>query len=93
MDRVGYGIIGTGFIADLHAHALKVVPEANLLAVASPSPGKARRFADERRIPHAYQDYRELLARPDIQLVSLALPNDLWKNPGSKDRTSERTSR
>jgi myo-inositol 2-dehydrogenase/D-chiro-inositol 1-dehydrogenase len=77
MDKVGYGIIGSGFIADLHAHALRVVPEANLLAVASPTPGKARRFAEERGIPHAYTDYRELLARDDIHLVSLALPNDL----------------
>ena len=47
------------FIADLHAHALRMVPEANLLAVASPTPGKARRFADERKIPHAFTDYRE----------------------------------
>jgi myo-inositol 2-dehydrogenase / D-chiro-inositol 1-dehydrogenase len=76
MDRVGYGIIGSGFVADLHAHALRLVPEANLVAVASPTPGKAARFAAERGIPHAYEDYRELLARPDIQLVSLALPND-----------------
>jgi myo-inositol 2-dehydrogenase/D-chiro-inositol 1-dehydrogenase len=74
--QVGVGIIGSGFIADLHAAAMRMVPEIDLVAVASPTPGKAAAFAHERGIPHAYEDYRALLERPDIQLVSLALPND-----------------
>lgn len=76
MERVKVGIIGSGFIADLHAHAMATVPEIELVAVASPTPGKAAAFARQRGIPDAYEDYRELLARPDIQMVSLALPND-----------------
>src|SRR3970040_427302 len=76
MDRVGGGIIGSGFIAALHAGAMTMVPEIDLVAVSSPTPGKAAAFAHERGIPHAYEDYRRLLDRPDIQLVSLALPND-----------------
>lgn len=76
MDRVGVGIVGSGFIADLHAAAMKMVPEIDLVAVASPTPGKAAAFARERGIPHAYEDYREMFARSDIQMVSLGLPND-----------------
>jgi len=76
MDRVGLGIIGSGFVADIHAHAIKHVPEIDLVAVASPTPGKAKTFAADRGIPHAYEDYRELIARPDVQVVTLALPND-----------------
>jgi myo-inositol 2-dehydrogenase/D-chiro-inositol 1-dehydrogenase len=76
MERVGIGIIGSGFIADLHAAAIAMVPEIDLVAVASPSKGKAAAFAHERGIPHAYEDYRSLLERRDIHLVSLALPND-----------------
>ena len=76
MDRVGVGIIGSGFVADIHAHAIKQVPEIDLVAVASPTPGKAKAFAADRGIPHAYEDYRELIARPDVQMVTLALPND-----------------
>ncbi len=76
MDRVGVGIIGSGFVADIHTHAIKHVPEIDLVAVASPTPGKAKAFAADRGIPHAYEDYRELIARPDVQMVTLALPND-----------------
>jgi predicted dehydrogenase len=76
MDRIGVGIIGSGFIADLHAAAMRMVPEIELVAVASPTPGKAAAFAHERGIPHAFQDYRELVERSDVQMVSLGLPND-----------------
>src|SRR5919206_3253952 len=76
-DRVRVGIVGSGFIADIHAAALKMVPEAELVAVASPTPGKAQHFADERQIPHAYQDYHDMLARDDVDVVLLGLPNYL----------------
>jgi myo-inositol 2-dehydrogenase / D-chiro-inositol 1-dehydrogenase len=72
------GIIGSGFVADIHAHAIRhFVPNAEVVAVASPTPGKAARFARERGIPNAFENYRDLLAMPDIDLISLALPNDL----------------
>ncbi len=75
---VRVGLIGSGFVADIHAHAFqKFVPEAEVVAVASPTPGKASRFARERSIPHAFEDYRDLLALKEIDLVTLALPNDL----------------
>lgn len=75
---VKVGIIGSGFVADIHAHAFRqYVPGAEVVAVASPTPGKAASFARERGIPNAYEDYRALLERKDIQLVTLALPNDL----------------
>jgi predicted dehydrogenase len=76
MQTVGVGIVGSGFIADLHAAAMKMVPEIDLVAVSSPTPGKAAAFARERGIPHSYEDYRVMFDRPDIQMVSLALPND-----------------
>ncbi len=76
MEKVGVGIIGSGFVADIHAHAIKHVPEMDLVAVASPTSGKAKAFAADRGIPHAYEDYRELIARPDVHVVTLALPND-----------------
>ena len=42
---VKVGLIGSGFIADIQAHAIKqFVPDAEVVAVASPTPGKATRF-------------------------------------------------
>ncbi len=77
MAVVNVGIIGTGFVADIHAAAFGMVADAKVVAVASPSPGKAREFADQRGIAQAFEDYRDLLALPDVQMVTLCLPNDL----------------
>src|SRR5689334_18024956 len=77
MEKVRVGLIGSGFISDLHAAAFKMLPDAELVAVASPTAGKAARFAHERSIPHAFEDYRHLLDRQDIDVVTVALPNHL----------------
>ncbi|MDQ2681968.1 MAG: Gfo/Idh/MocA family oxidoreductase, partial [Chloroflexota bacterium] len=75
--KVGVGIIGSGFIAEIHAESMARVPDARVVAAASPTAGRAAEFAGRHGIPHHYSDYREMLARDDIQVVSLALPNDL----------------
>ncbi|MBI4582330.1 MAG: Gfo/Idh/MocA family oxidoreductase [Planctomycetes bacterium] len=77
MDRVNVGLIGTGFIADIHAAALAMLPEAKVVAVASPTPGKANKFAEKRGIPKSFEDYRDLLALKEIDLVNLCVPNYL----------------
>ncbi|HLZ10237.1 MAG TPA: Gfo/Idh/MocA family oxidoreductase, partial [Chloroflexota bacterium] len=77
MDQIGVGIIGSGFIASVHVEAFSRVPEAQIVAMASPTPGRAEQFARQYHIRHFYEDYRALLERPDIQLVTLALPNFL----------------
>jgi predicted dehydrogenase len=75
---VKVGLIGSGFVADIHAHAFRhFVPNAEVVAVASPTPGKAAKFAQDRGIPDAFENYRDLLARKEIDLVTLCLPNDL----------------
>ncbi len=77
MCRVKVGLLGAGFVADLHAAAFKMVPDAEVVAVASPPPGQAKRFAEQRSIPHAFTDYRDLLAIEEIDMVTLGIPNDL----------------
>jgi predicted dehydrogenase len=77
-NRVKVGLIGSGFVADIHAHAFgQFVPDAEVVAVASPTPGKAARFAGKHGIPHAFEDYRDLLAMKEVYLVTLGVPNDL----------------
>ena len=45
-SRVKVGIIGSQFQADIHATSLQIMPdEAEVVAVASPSPGNAATFA------------------------------------------------
>jgi myo-inositol 2-dehydrogenase/D-chiro-inositol 1-dehydrogenase len=77
VEQVGVGIIGTGFIGSVHVEAFRHNPEARIVAVASPTAGRAEAFARQHAIPNHYQDYRAMLERSDIQMVTLALPNYL----------------
>jgi predicted dehydrogenase len=77
METVRVGLVGSGFIAAIHAEALRQVPGALVVAVASPTPGRAEQFAAARAIPHHFTDDRALYDRKDVDLVVLGLPNDL----------------
>lgn len=71
------GIIGSQFVANLHAEAFRHVPDAEVVAVASPTEGHARAFAEEHGVPRWFTDYRDILRLPDVDLVTLACPNHL----------------
>src|SRR5688572_25164849 len=75
--RLGVGIIGSQFISTIHAHALKSCAAAELVGVASPSPGNAAKFAEKFGIPRHFTDYRKLYDEPDVDLVVIGAPNDL----------------
>jgi predicted dehydrogenase len=64
----GFGIIGTGSIADFHAAAIKEIPNGRLVAVANRTEARAKAFAEKEGCEYA-TDYKELLARPDIDIV------------------------
>src|SRR5258708_3078910 len=74
---VKVGLIGSQFISAIHAESLKSCPQAEIAAVASPTPGNAERFAKRFGIPRALTDYGELLALPEIEMVVVGVPNDL----------------
>lgn len=73
---VRVGLIGSQFISSIHARALQHASRAEVVAVASPTPGNAASFAKEFRIPHHFTDYRQML-EGDLDLVVIGAPNDL----------------
>jgi predicted dehydrogenase len=76
--RVKVGIIGSQFQADIHADSFRILPdEAEVVAVASPTPGNAARLASKHNIPRVFADYKLMLAEPDIEMVTIAAPNYL----------------
>ena len=78
MRRVKIGIIGSRFQADCIAEAVKTVSsDAEVVAVASPTPGNADAFAARHDIPRAYTSHRDLVGDPDVELVAIAAPNYL----------------
>lgn len=66
-----FGIVGAGLIAPTHCRAIRSLPNAELAACCDLDRSKAEKLAAEHGIPSTYTDYRELLARPDIDVVEV----------------------
>lgn len=77
MEKVNVGLIGSGFISAIHAEAIRQCSEAAVLAVASPTPGKAEAFAARHGVRHLFTDYRKLLEVQELHMVVLGIPNHL----------------
>ncbi|MDQ3702452.1 MAG: Gfo/Idh/MocA family oxidoreductase [Chloroflexota bacterium] len=73
------GLIGAGFAAGLHLRAYRACgrPTARVVALAGARLDRARRVAGEYGIADAYDDYRRILDRPDVDVVDLCAPNHL----------------
>jgi predicted dehydrogenase len=71
------GLAGAGFVAEIHAHALKpLAGRAAITAVASRSAERAQAFAGRHGIAGVVPSFEDLLARGDIDAVDLCVPND-----------------
>jgi len=77
---VGVGLVGSGFISQVHAEAFSRSAVASVRAVASRSPDRAAAFARQWEIPAWHTDYRELAGRPDVDLVCIGAPNWLHRD-------------
>jgi predicted dehydrogenase len=75
--RFNVAVIGAGAIGQDHVASFRLHPSANVAAVADVSLERAVETAERFGIPDAYTDYRKILSRDDIQVVSIALPNYL----------------
>lgn len=76
MDQVKVGIIGCG-IAQFHTSAYAAEPRAKMVAIAGLDTDRCRELAQKHDIAEIYSDYRELIEKADIDLVSVAVPNHL----------------
>jgi len=76
-NSVRVGLVGSQFISGIHADALKRCSRAELLAVASPTPGNAAALAQRFGIPHALTDYRKMLDIEELDMIVIGAPNDL----------------
>ncbi|MEK6947641.1 MAG: Gfo/Idh/MocA family oxidoreductase [Nanoarchaeota archaeon] len=81
--KIGFAIIGTGTIADVHAKAILKNKDAKLIAVRSESKERAEEFAKKYGIK-AYTDYEELLKDKDIQAVDIVTKNNTHAELGIK---------
>ncbi len=79
MDKVGVGIIGSGFVSEIHAEAFQEVPEAQIVAACGKDSEGVGQFARRWNIPFHTTDYRRVLERKDVDMVVVGIPNDLHR--------------
>jgi UDP-N-acetyl-2-amino-2-deoxyglucuronate dehydrogenase len=81
MTKHGFGIVGTGVIADTHAKAIAALPNAHLVAVTDVRPNSRHAFAAAHDCA-AEPDLAALLAREDVEVVSVCVPSGLHAEIG-----------
>lgn len=73
--KVRLAIIGTGGMAHRHAECFSTVPGCQLVAACDVLPERAKAFAEKFAIPNVYSDSAMLLAKADIDAVSIVAPD------------------
>ncbi len=71
MTKIKFAVIGLGWFGEKHCEALSAIPNVELFAVCTRTQSRLREVADRFQVPHAYTDYHELLANPDVDAVNV----------------------
>ena len=75
-EKIRVGVIGCG-AGEGHARGYAALPEVELVALAGLDQEHCQEIGSALNIPRLYRDYTELLAQPDIEAVSVCVPNYL----------------
>ncbi len=81
MDKkiLNVGVISCSGMAEGHMKGVIAHPQAKLVAVCDIDLEKAKTVAERRGVDRVYQDYKELLAQPDIDAVIIVTPDHLHR--------------
>jgi predicted dehydrogenase len=80
-------MIGYGFIGKVHTHAHRSLPlfydplpaQTKMVGVCTATPASGQKAVVQAGFEFATNDYQEILAREDIQIVHICTPNDAHK--------------
>ena len=76
-DKIRIGMIGVGQIGKSHLQRYTEVEGAEIVAAADIDRAELDRVAAQYKIPHAFTDFRQLLALAQVQAVDVCLHNNL----------------
>lgn len=74
-EKIRWGIVGLGNIAQKFADDLKLIADGELTAVASRDIQKAKRFGELNNAKHAFGSYQELFKCTEVDVVYIATPH------------------
>jgi predicted dehydrogenase len=75
-DKLRVGIIGAG-VGRAHAEGYAALPRVELAAIAGLDDERVQALAARFGVPQTFREYADMLAQPDIDAVSIAVPNAL----------------
>jgi UDP-N-acetylglucosamine 3-dehydrogenase len=81
MDRLRIGVIGLGWFGEIHCETIAGVPTLELAALCTRTPERLKGQAEKFGVKKTYRDYRDLLADPDIDAVSIVTMWDQHTDP------------
>jgi predicted dehydrogenase len=79
VEKIRWGILGTGRIAGDFAAGLQSLPDADLVAVGSRSAGAAADFAARFGASRQHESYEALANDPEVDVVYIATPHALHR--------------
>jgi len=84
MKELGVGIIGSGWVAGSHIQAFEANPHTEVRAIVSRDKARAAARAAELKLAYCrpFDRQAEMLASPDIHIVSIATPHHLHVEQG-----------
>ena len=65
------GVIGCGFQGSLHVECLRALEDVEVVAVCDTDTSRVDEVRSTHRVAHGYTDYRDLLERHDLDLVTI----------------------
>lgn len=78
MARIRVGLVGCGFVSELHMYALRRVYGVDVEVAAVAARGdRVVEFADRHNIPRVYRSFAELIADRDLDVVDICTPPNL----------------
>lgn len=76
MEKLNWGLIGTGWIATEMAQTLNRL-YGSIYAVSARNREKTRQFADTYHVEHMYEDWKDMIQDPQIDIIYIATPHSL----------------
>jgi predicted dehydrogenase len=74
---VRVGVIGLGYAGETHLKSYRRVPGVEAVALAGLEEAKLRELGETYGVPNLYRSWEELVAREDLDAVSIGAPNHL----------------
>ena len=78
MMKIRVGLVGCGFVAELHMYALRRIYSVDVEVRAVAARGEpVLEFARRHQIPIAYRSFADLIADRDVDVIDICTPPDL----------------